>query len=165
MLFILLFKLIEFKSNEVRNAQISENPINLQQAQITGSIKNEQNKDPMMYSFGKKSVTSAGQNIMNAENSDFLVSSLRNQNNMGINVNQVVNGRVVNNSNVIIRTSGSSGGKVGQIQMSGSQSSPGQELRGKREPADTDSRKKKTEENDIKKEINEFPIEPRDSKK
>ena len=148
--------------------------------QITGSIKfdkNTQNKDPMMYSFGQKSPSSSGQNLMNAENSDFLVSSLRNQNNqnvveskMVVSSSQVSNGQVVNSSKVVIRSSSSnSGAQMGQISLSGSKkglSSPGQEVRTKKEPLDTDSRKKKLEENeDIKKEINEFPIEPRDSKK
>ena len=152
-------------SNEVRNAL------------ITGSIKyekNSQNKDPMMYSFGQKSPSSTRQNLMNAENSDFLVSSLRNRNNqniteskMVVSSSQVSNGRVINSSNVVIRSSGSSGG---QIQMSGGQkgmSSPGQALRSRKEPVDTDSRKKNFEikEENVKKEINEFPLEPRDSKK
>ena len=86
-----------------------------------------------------------------------------------ISSSQVSNGRVINSPNVVIRSSGS-GGRVEQIQMSGSQkgmSSPGQVIRGKKEPVDTDSRKKKIEvkEEIVRKEINEFPIEPRDSKK
>ena len=162
-------------SNEVRNALISDNSRNLQNAQITGSIKyekNSQNKDTIIYSFGQKASTNTGQKLMNAENSDFLVSSLRNQNNqnimeskMVINSSQVSNGKIINNSNVV-----NSGGKVEQIQMSGNQkgmSSPGQDSRRKKEPIDTDSRKKKIEENEenVNKEINEFPLEPRDSKK
>ncbi len=169
----------QYGQNVVKNEQFSQN------IQTSGSIKydqNAQNRDPMMYSFGAKSVTTEGQNIsgsgikntINLDNNDFLVSSITRQNN-NINVSKQQGGVVIEKK--IIQTTikevknGSpnlENKQYGQMQIIGNQigiNTPTQISGSKREPVDGDSKKKQGEEGVNKEEISSFPLEPRDSRR
>ena len=169
----------QYGQNVVKNEQFSQN------IQTSGSIKydqNAQNRDPMMYSFGEKSVTTEGQNIsgsgikntINLDNNDFLVSSITRQNN-NINVSKQQGGVVIEKK--IIQTTikevknGSpnlENKQYGQMQIIGNQigiNTPTQISGSKREPVDGDSKKKQGEEGVNKEEISSFPLEPRDSRR
>ena len=161
----------QYNSNIVRNAQLGQN------MQMTSSIKNDQNqnRDPMMYSFGAKSAESLRSNIANSGNknmagseNDFLQSSLTNQNNMngaqqggmamGMGNSGIITGsNIVTSSRITADFGGQSQEKISSPrQMEGSQ----RELR---EPGDS---KKKSEEEDEKEEdINDIAFGPRDSRK
>ena len=183
--------------NLVRNAQ--QFPQNIQTDSSINYEQNVQNVDPMMYSFGGKSATSAGKYLASSgnknfismnqreiNNSDFLVSSLTNQNteNIGIKQSQFTFGqhsniRSISSSNNTLNNMGGISGNFGgemkksEIQYSemGIIGNQGVELNSnqgsglKREPVDRDSKKKQNEEETNKIEANDYPLEPRDSKR
>ena len=165
----------QYNANIVRNAQISQN--------ISSSIKNEkdaQNRDPMMYSFGAKSAASPGPNLANSANknvagseNEFLQSSLTNQNNMIANQQSGLgmgNSRIITGSNIVTSSRITAEfAEQSQVQTSGNRvfSSPNQMAGSQREVKEPgDSKKKPVEEEEDKKEdIDDIPLEPRDSRR
>jgi hypothetical protein len=188
---------INQNQNIVRNAQQFDQ--NLQTGSSINYEQNAKNIDPMMYSFGGKSAASAqylassgNKNLMginqreNIDNSDFLVSSLTNQNtsDMGLKQSQFTFGQnsyitTDNGINIVFnnndRVAGNNGGQINQneiqytkVQTIGKQKGklgPSQIVRMKREPRDGESKKRQKEEEANKEEVNDFPLEPRDSRK
>ena len=168
--------------------------IGIRRIQPISSLNNEQSRDPMMYSFGGKS-SSATQNLGNSEiknidnvnNSDFLISSIKN-NNLGTQEGGAAlgqNSKLINQSggyimSNIVRVVSSSNREIsegervtanfgGEINRNSSQSnqvrSSNKFSSSKREPVDGDSKKKQAEINIKQAEVSEFPLEPRDSKR
>ena len=165
--------------------------IGIRRIQPISSLNNEQSRDPMMYSFGGKS-SSATQNLGNSEiknidNSDFLVSSIKNnnlatqeggaalaQNSKIINQSggyiMSKNVRVVSSSNAVIsegeRVTANFGGEINRNTSQSNQvRSSNKFSSSKREPVDGDSKKKQAEEDAKQGEVSEFPLEPRDSRR
>ena len=157
--------------NIVRNAQYTQN------IQTSGSIKYEDNqaRDPMMYSFGaNSSVTASGnKSIINLDNNDFLISSLTNQNNLNLGSQQggVYVEKAVKTTVREVTDDNYDAQRVlqlGQAQLTGNQkvaSSPEQFSSSKKEPVDRQSKKKQIEEDAKKENINDFHLEPRDSRR
>ena len=165
--------------------------------QAVGPIKYEQSRDPMMYSFGAISASSAGQNLGNSvnkneidiiNNSDFLVSSIKNnniklglqkggiaftQNSLGLNNNLLLShsgGNILRNNLRIISGSNSMSNVTNRDSNRNiipliRNSSSNRFSSSKKEPADSDSKKKPGEEEVKISEISEFPLEPRDSRR
>ena len=184
----------QYATHEIDNfvnnqLNIMSNAVNQNQNDLRTNIGNrhiqsygiqfEQNIDPMMYSFGPNSRASGGQNAAAssgnenvANSSDILMSSLKNNGNMNMNIDLGLNNNIDNTMNKnggyymssvsknvrVVSGPTQMVNDIGGITTTNYQSeinnnmpfikaaSPSQESGSKREPVDGDSKKKKNEE-------------------